>query len=229
MNTLSVRKVIGSGIATFKTRPWFLIAIIVLCMSIGQIAAMPMQFAIYVVGGLGLLILPKAVAITLLLLIVLVFFVAIIAISVLTQIGQTNLFLKAERNIDAVVMEDLWAPAQFWNYIGVTLLATAGIILGFILLIIPGIILAIGWMFAPFIVIDKGYGPVASLKESWRITRGHRWKLFLLAIVIGLMNLAGVLVFFVGILVTAPITLLTLSHVYRMLSQTEAAVQVPQA
>ena len=76
--------------------------------------------------------------------------------------------------------------------LGVVILSTLAIGLGFVLLVIPGlIVMTMLWVAIPVAVIERP-GVVASLKRSRELTGGHRWKVFgillilwLLAVVIG--------------------------------------------
>jgi uncharacterized membrane protein len=81
-----------------------------------------------------------------------------------------------------------WAGiSRFWPLIGLGLLVALGVLLAGLLLVIPGIILSIVWSVAlPACVIEK-LGPVRSLGRSAALTKGNRWKLFglFLVIVIG--------------------------------------------
>lgn len=82
-----------------------------------------------------------------------------------------------------------------------------GVMGGVILLVIPGYILMFGWMFWSLVIIDKNLGAVDALKASWRLTNGHKLNLFLLMLLLGLVNMVGMLACGVGMLVTAPLTL----------------------
>jgi uncharacterized membrane protein len=62
--------------------------------------------------------------------------------------------------------------------IGVLILTGLGLSVGFLLLFIPGVMLLVRWSVAvPACVLDRT-GPVASLKRSATLTKGHRWKIF---------------------------------------------------
>lgn len=54
---------------------------------------------------------------------------------------------------------------------------------GFALLIVPGIILSIALQFYAFLVLDRGLGPIAALKESASITQGARMTLFYFGVI----------------------------------------------
>jgi len=72
---------------------------------------------------------------------------------------------------------------------------------------------------ADLCVVDRGLGPIEAMQESWRITKGHKWQLFLLFLALLGINLLGFLALFIGIFVTAPMTLVALAHAYRTLAR----------
>ncbi len=81
--------------------------------------------------------------------------------------------------------------SRFLPLLGLMLLSTLGVGLGLALFIIPGIILMVMWYVAvPVCVVERG-GPVSSLGRSQELTKGHRWKLFGLYILIFLASLIG--------------------------------------
>ena len=114
----------------------------------------------------------------------------------------------------------------FWKFLGLSILYPLTVLLGLILLIIPGIIWIVRFSFSPLILVDTKMGPIASMKESWAITRGNFWKLVLFWIVVALVNFAGFLLLGVGLLVTVPLTTLASIYIYRELSKAKAAVIV---
>ena len=161
-----------------------------------------------------------------------------LALSTLISMGVTAFGLAAHDNPDTVELSALWRPHPFWKYLGLTLLFSliivAVFLLGFALfaalardagfavavplVVVLGAILALMLLFSGFLVIDRGLGPIQALKESHRITRGYKWPLFLLCLLLVLINVAGVLALIVGLLVSAPVSLLALTHAYRVLS-----------
>ncbi len=95
----------------------------------------------------------------------------------------------------------------------VSLMVGLSILLGLVFLLVPGIILALGLSFSSYFVAEGGV-PVDSMKKSWRTTKGIKWKLLWLGMLIVLINIAGALVFGVGLLLTVPFTKLVISDVY---------------
>lgn len=71
----------------------------------------------------------------------------------------------------------------FFPILGITILASIGIMFGFLLLIIPGIFLALGWMLAFHVKIIEGTSVTESLSRSWELSKGYkRWILLVMVI-----------------------------------------------
>ena len=85
------------------------------------------------------------------------------------------------------------------------------------MLIVPGIIFTLMFLFTTFIVVDRELGPIEAMKDSHRITRGHKWPLLGFLVLLMLINLAGLMALVVGLLVTIPVTSLAFTHAYRVL------------
>jgi len=88
------------------------------------------------------------------------------------------------------------------NYLGIVLanlLTAALIMLGFIALFIPGIIVACCLAFVGFLVMDRKLDPIMAVEESWKMTRGHGWTIFFMAVVSFFIYIAGLCLLFVGI------------------------------
>jgi len=73
-----------------------------------------------------------------------------------------------------------FAPAL----IGVAILVTLGTMIGMFLLIVPGVILFLMWSVAtPAVVVDQR-GVIHALRRSAELTKGARWKIFALFLVV---------------------------------------------
>lgn len=94
---------------------------------------------------------------------------------------------------------------------------------GFLLLIVPGIIFALMFLFTTFIVIDRQLGPIEAMKESNRITRGHKWRLLGLLLLLTLINILGLMALGLGLLISIPVSSLAFTYAYRTLSGTPLA------
>ena len=208
MSTLSVRESIRFGWGTFKKRPWFFIGIVVLVVIISSVLTSIANA--YQTGAFSFLLV-----------------LAVLAANILIEMGLVSFALKAHDDAEEVSFQDLWHPMSFWKYVGMKFLVTLVVLIGLILLINPGIIAALALLFATYLVIDRGLGPIEAMKESLRITKGNRWKLFLLVLAIVLINIVGVLALVVGLLVSVPVSLLAVVHAYRTLEHRASEVEIP--
>lgn len=71
--------------------------------------------------------------------------------------------------------------------------------------------------FAGFIVLDTDLGAMAALKRSWRITKGHVWKLAFLSFLILALNIIGFLALIVGVFFTLVMSQFAYAIAYRVL------------
>src|SRR3990167_7751866 len=207
-NTLSVSECVKFGWETFKKKPWLFIGILLMypaisggSRSLASSAAEQGGMVGFVLNALDLLI-----------------------VQVLAARGLVAFTLRFHDDASAARVQDLWAPKMYWSFLGMSVLSFILVVLGIIALIIPGIILALGFIFSQYLVIDKGRGAIESLKESWRITKGHRWELFLFLLVLAVLNILGVLALLVGLLVSVPVTMLAVVHAYRTLEHKASEV-----
>jgi hypothetical protein len=87
--------------------------------------------------------------------------------------------------------------------IGVGICVGIGVFLGSLLLLVPGLILMTMWYVATPVCLVEQTGPLSSMGRSSELTKGHRWKIFgmillvvfgggiISAIVLGLLTLSG--------------------------------------
>jgi hypothetical protein len=71
-----------------------------------------------------------------------------------------------------------------WRLFLVGLLSGLGIVAGLIFLVVPGIMLYVIWSVAAPALVEEGLGPVDALERSRDLTRGARWSVFALSLVI---------------------------------------------
>lgn len=216
MNTVSVGECLRFGWETFKKRAWFLIGALVaysvVWIVVSQVATLVTPSAD------GTWVHPGQETIAL----ILSFFV-----NTLFGMGMTVFMLRAHDNIETVRLADFWAPQRFVNYALASVATGVLVLLGTLLLIVPGVILSLMFFAALYLVMDRGLGPIAAMKESARITKGHKWQLFLLMLASAGIALLGVLALFVGLLVAVPVTYLAAVHAYRQLEH-KASEMTPQ-
>jgi uncharacterized membrane protein len=224
----SVSSALRFGWETFKKRPWFFVVVTLIVTLV--------EFVIEILAGVIAAVFASSDTERLIF-----FFIAYFSLGIVfgtfVAMGWTAFYLAAHDNPDTVELSALWPPRPFWKYLGTYLLVLVVVLAGILLLIVPGMILALMFMFAPVIVIDRELRPIAAMKESHRITRGHKWRLLGLVLVLAPIsllwlafdqvlgapapfNLLGALVILAGLLVLWPVAALAVTRVYRVLSGT---------
>ncbi len=139
--------------------------------------------------------------------------------SIIARIGYTKIFLRIYDGESPKASEMSDEYKLFWKYLGVSILSGLAVVGGLILLILPGIFWAVRFSFATIILVDTKTGPITAMKESYAMTKGKFWKLFLFWLAIAGINILGFIAFGVGALVSVPVSLLAIVYVYRELSK----------
>jgi hypothetical protein len=88
------------------------------------------------------------------------------------------------------------------NYLHIilaNLLVFALVVLGCFALLIPGIIIGCRLAFVSYIVMDKKLDPIEAVELSWKMTRGHGWKIFFMGFVSIFIVIFGLIMLIVGI------------------------------
>ena len=78
------------------------------------------------------------------------------------------------------------AVALYLPILGVTLLTSLGLMLGYLLFVVPGVMLHCAWAVAVPALVAEPAGVMAALGRSRRLTAGHRWPIFGLALLYGI-------------------------------------------
>ncbi len=103
-------------------------------------------------------------------------------------------------------------------YFLASILYTLIVLVGLILFIIPGVIWSLKFRFYSYFIVDRGMGPIEALRASSKITRGNKWNLFFLGIILGLIDIVGALALLIGLFVTMPLSMMAEAYVFRKLS-----------
>ncbi len=136
--------------------------------------------------------------------------------------GFSFAYLKAARG-DTLDVKDMFEVFHnYWNAVLANLLVGVIGIIGFVLLIVPGIILACKLVFTPYLVVDRKMGVIEAVKESWRMTNGHAWKVFLIGLLSIPIGIAGLICFGVGIIIAIMWITLAFASLYHAVSNAEA-------
>jgi len=151
-----------------------------------------------------------------------VFQVAASVLSTLISIGLIKIALRFCDQEKGKFSDLLAHHRLFFKYLSGLILYNLIVLGGLILLIVPGIIWGIKFWFYDYFIVDKGLGPIEALKKSSAITKGAKWNLFIFFLLLGLINLVGVIFLLVGLFATIPTTMVAMAFVYRkLLVQTE--------
>lgn len=117
-------------------------------------------------------------------------------ISALVQAALTRATVSANEGTRATFGESFSAAIRVvLPLLGLTILWALAVEIGFVLLIVPGIILLMMWSVAvPSLIIER-QGVFAAFRRSAELTKGARWRIFGLALIL--------LVIFIGLFLIA--------------------------
>ncbi len=116
--------------------------------------------------------------------------------------GVSFAYLKAARGDKLIVKDMFEAFRNYWNAVLASLLVSVIVFIGFVLLIIPGIIFGCKLAFTPYLVVDRKMAVIDAIKESWRMTNGHAWTVFLMGLLAIPIFIAGLICLGVGVIVS---------------------------
>jgi hypothetical protein len=95
-----------------------------------------------------------------------------------------------------------------------TLVVSVLVSIGFAACVLPGIYLGVAWRLTLPIIIDKRLGFWDAMEVSRKVLTRCWWSFFLFLIVCALINFCGLLLCVIGLLFTAPLTMLALTFLY---------------
>ncbi len=87
----------------------------------------------------------------------------------------------------------------------------------FLVCLIPVVYLQISWSFTLPLIIDKQMDFWPAMKTSWKMVGKHWWLVFGLFVLVGLLNVVGVLLCCIGVLFTMPIGLGAMMYAYEII------------
>jgi uncharacterized membrane protein len=89
------------------------------------------------------------------------------------------------------------------------------VFIGLLFFIIPGLVVAAIYNFTYLFIVDKRMDMSAAMQASHAVVKQDYFGYTMFLIALGLLNIAGLLCFIVGLLVTIPITFAALTVAYR--------------
>ena len=141
-------------------------------------------------------------------------------LSAICTVGLLAISIKLVRGQRAAYEDIIPNWHIVWRFALVSIVSGVFIILGLVLLIIPGIYLMLRLSMAKMAVIENKHLKIFdALHQSTLMTHGVKWELLGLFLVLLLINILGAIPFGLGLLVTIPVSLLSVSHVYVILER----------
>lgn len=138
-------------------------------------------------------------------------------IGMIVQIGIIKIALGIHDNKKMEYSELFSNTDLLVNFFLGSLLYSLIVGAGFLLFIIPGIIWAIKFQFFDYLIVEQNLKPMEAIKRSGALTKGYKFRLFGLMVVIVFINLAGLLALGIGLLFTVPVSLMAMVRAYRVL------------
>ena len=135
-------------------------------------------------------------------------------------IGALYAALRAARGDKLEVTHMFIFQKNYLNIVLGKLLLGAIVTIGLIFFIVPGIYFACKLAFVPFLLTDRKMDAVAAVKESWWMTKGHAFMIFLIFLIAVPVTIAGLLCLGVGVIVSMMWIDCTIASMYYAVSGT---------
>ena len=118
-----------------------------------------------------------------------------------------------------VGLAEAFRPDGFGPFLLASVVFLLGIYVGIRLLVVPGLVFGVVFEFYGFVVAEHpDVGPRVALRRAAALTKGARLRLLGLTAVLAFLNLAGIMLCFLGLVVTYALSAVALAYVYRLLS-----------
>jgi len=137
------------------------------------------------------------------------------------EYGLSFAYLKAARNENLDIADMFAAFKNYWQAVLASLLVGLIVSAGIMLLVVPGIYLACKLAFTPYLVIDRKMGATDAMGESWRMTKGHGWTVFLIGLLGIPIYLLGLACLFVGVVISIMWITLAYASLYHAVESAE--------
>lgn len=134
----------------------------------------------------------------------LTFFAVVYSVMILAPLeyGLPYVALKAARGEKIEVKDVLEPYKNYFNVVLANLLVDIVIVVGLFFFIAPGIYFAVKLAFVPFLVVDRKLDAIEAFKESWRMTGGYGFEIFLIGLLSIPIYIGGFLLLGVGAIIS---------------------------
>jgi len=137
------------------------------------------------------------------------------------EFGVSFAYLKAARKTDLDMADMFAAFKNYWQAVLASFLVGLIVSVGIMLLIVPGIYLACKLAFTPYLVVDRKMGAIDAMKESWRMTSGHGWTVFLIGLLGIPIVLLGLFCLILGVVISLMWITLAYASLYHAVESAE--------
>ena len=141
--------------------------------------------------------------------------VVFVVLTLIASVGVYRAALRTTRGAVPSVKQDLLTSEHLGSFILTQIVAAILVVIGLVLCIIPGLILIYLFQFSGFYAIDRGTGPIETLKASARAVRSAKGAAFATLVFGSLVMALGVACCGLLSLVTLPFVALFTAHMYR--------------
>jgi hypothetical protein len=205
-NAFGTKALIGSAWKHFKTRPLFFLGITIFSVVLSMIfneATNEIREMNKLIGFL--------------------FSFLTFCIESIVMLGYLSIIFRSLKGERPVFQDILSQSHLLWKYIGTVILMGFAIFFGLIALVIPGLMALSAFYFAILILVDQGLKPVSALSVSARLTKGIRLRVFQFILLMAIINIAGAIVFGIGIFLTYPVSMIAMVMLYNELKLRQAS------
>ena len=137
--------------------------------------------------------------------------------------GAFFAFLKAVRDRQLKAKDMFDVLQNYLNTVLANLFVLFIVAIGTVFFVVPGLILACRLSFTPFLITERRMEAIGAVKESWRLTRGYSWTIFLIAILSIPIGILGLACFGVGIIGSMMLVGMTHASLYYAVSSLDEA------
>lgn len=115
-----------------------------------------------------------------------------------TTIGLIGIVVAMSKgeSVSATQIFDPKYRKQMGEFFLLAAFVTFGVFAGMGFMVIPGLVISIAWGQATYLFLDQGLAPIEAIRESNRLTYGHKWTIFWGGLILAITMYVIVLVVF---------------------------------